>query len=149
MRITDNFTLEEMTRTNTGLENDPNSESLENLIKLSKLLQTIRDEYSKPIYVSSAYRSNAVNKKVGGVVNSDHLYGCAADIKSTDGRNDILWEIICHLKTTGKIKFRQLIWEYGTQFGPQWIHISINNKHNPYRDNQILFIGVKHIEKKV
>ena len=145
MRITDNFTLQEMTNTNTGLSNEPNTEQLENIIKLAKLLQIIRNEYGKPIKVNSAFRSVEVNNKVKGSKNSDHLYGCAADI--TCERNDVLWEIINHLIVTKQISVRQLIWEYGTQYGPKWIHISINNKYNKEKHNEILYIGVGKVKK--
>lgn len=144
MKITENFTLQEMTKTNTGLENNPNAEQLENLIKLTKILQIIRNEYGNPIIVNSGFRSKEVNDKVGGSNNSDHLYGCAVDIKCE--RNDILWEHIMHLVTTKKINLRQIIWEYGNQFGPKWIHLSINNKYNKEKHNEVLYIGVKKVK---
>lgn len=141
MNLTKNFTLEELTKTNTGLSNVPHTEALQNLTKLANLLQIIRDAYGQPIIVTSGFRNMAVNIKVGGSNTSDHLYGAAADIKCND--NAKLWELINHLLVTNKISCRQLIWEYGTKECPSWIHISINNKHNKYKKNQILYIGVK------
>jgi hypothetical protein len=75
-----------------------------------------------------------VNDGVGGAKNSDHLYGCAADIKAKSGLrtdNKRLWDCIIRMKDEGKIKCRQIIWEYGRlKVGSDWIHLSINNKYN-------------------
>ena len=143
MHITDNFSLEEFTRTTTGLPNEPNSEATEYIIQIAHILQKVRDEYGQPINVTSGYRSKEVNEAVGGAKNSDHLYGAAADITCT--RMDIVWEILCRYCASKKIQLRQLIWEYGTQYSPSWIHLSINNKHNKTKNNEMLFIGVKKI----
>lgn len=141
MKLTENFTLEELTKTNTGLKNIPYTEALNNLNKLAQVLQKIRDAYGQPIIVTSGYRSFEVNHKVGGASNSDHVFGAAADIKCKD--NVRLWEIIRHLMVNKRIQLRQLIWEYGTKECPAWIHLSINHSQNRYKNNQILYIGVK------
>lgn len=141
IQLTKNFNLNEFVRTNTGLDNNPTAAALENITKLSKILQQIRDEYGKPIHITSGYRSPAVNKKVGGVFNSDHIYGAAVDIVCD--RNDILWEIICHQTSTKQYELRQILWEYGNHLSPAWIHISINNTHNKHKSNEIKYIGIK------
>lgn len=79
-QLTPNFTLAELTVTSTGLDNTPSAEHLKNLQRLALRLQLIRDALGRPIRVTSAYRSPAVNRAVGGVANSAHALGHAADI---------------------------------------------------------------------
>lgn len=84
MNIT-NFTFKELVKTDTGLDNIPNSMNvIHNLVRLSEFLQIIRNELHLPIIVNSAYRSPEVNAKVGGVLSSYHIKGLAADIKCAD-----------------------------------------------------------------
>ena len=80
-----NFSFNELTKTDTGLDNIPNDMNvLSNLCRLAAFLQTIRNELHLPIIVNSAYRSPEVNAKVGGVSSSYHVKGLAADIKCAD-----------------------------------------------------------------
>ena len=78
--LTKHFTFAEMTRTNTGIENVPNKAQVKNLKRLCRWLERLREKVGKPIVINSGYRSEAVNKAVGGVKGSNHLTGCAADI---------------------------------------------------------------------
>ena len=80
-----NFSFNELTKTDTGLDNIPNDMNvLSNLCRLASFLQIIRNELHLPIIVNSAYRSPEVNAKVGGVSSSYHVKGLAADIKCAD-----------------------------------------------------------------
>lgn len=80
-----NFSLNELTKTDTGLDNIPDDMNvIKNLVRLSEFLQIIRNELHLPIIVNSAYRSPEVNAKVGGVSSSYHLKGLAADIRCSD-----------------------------------------------------------------
>ena len=80
-----NFSFNELTKTDTGLDNIPNDMNvLSNICRLASFLQTIRNELHLPIIVNSAYRSPEVNEKVGGVSSSYHVKGLAADIKCSD-----------------------------------------------------------------
>lgn len=127
MRITDNFTMEEMVYSSTALANNidnvPSDSEKENIIELCEnVLQPIRDKLGKPIYVNSGFRCPVLNRKVGGVPNSQHLCvnGAAADIHSDDNKE--LWDLI----VGSDIEFDQLIDESHLS----WIHISYNKGHN-------------------
>lgn len=88
-KIFPNFTLKEMLSTTTGLPNFPETwEQFVNLHSLAGFLQCVRNIYGKPIIVNSAFRSEAVNEKAGGVKSSYHLKGLAADIRGTDAKGN-------------------------------------------------------------
>ena len=82
MRLSKNFTLEEMVATShRKLQDTPALEVVQNLQKLCVLvLQPLRDTIGSPVYINSGYRSKRLNARVGGVLNSRHLQGKAADI---------------------------------------------------------------------
>ena len=124
MKLSKNFILQEFLVTNTGLNNQLTSEALVNLEYLVKyLLQPLRDAYGKPIKINSGYRSKEVNKAVGGSPTSQHTKGEAVDIVSDD--NKALFDLI-----KNNFEFDQLIWEYGTDKQPAWIHVSIKKTGN-------------------
>ena len=89
MYLTEHFTLRELTVTNVkNVVNNPGPEEIENLKRLCGWLEHLRDMYNilygngkVPIVINSGYRSEEVNKRVGGSPTSNHLIGCAADIK--------------------------------------------------------------------
>ena len=100
-------------------------------ILVEQLLDPIRRRYGAPIIVTSGYRCPALNTAVGGVANSHHIVGCAADIigglpppPSTGGGdllpNRYLLDIIVQMQREGAIRFTQLIAEKGYR----WLHIS-------------------------
>ena len=131
MKITKNFTLTELTKTNTGITNNPNQQQIGALIRLcGELLQPARDLYGTAIHVNSGYRSFAVNKAVGGVRNSQHMLGEAADITvHTRERNKKLFELI-----RDNLSFDQLINERDFS----WIHVSYKSEEE--NRNQILHL---------
>jgi uncharacterized protein YcbK (DUF882 family) len=102
------FTIKELTKTNTGLDNTPSKEITDNLTYLvDNLLDKVREEYGNPITVNSGYRSPEVNKAVGGAKTSQHLTGCAADITTgSKSGNERLFNII------KQYEFDQLINEH-------------------------------------
>ena len=80
------FTFAEMTRTDTGLDNRPTTwEQVENLMVTANRLDTIRKKFGKAVRVNCAFRSEAVNARVGGAPTSAHTQGLAADICAYDG----------------------------------------------------------------
>lgn len=144
MQLSKNFSLAEMVASGTAkrmnIDNTPNEEVLGNLTKLAEeVLQPIRDAWGAPVVVSSAYRCPKLNKAVGGVTNSDHKSGCAADIHTLSDKvvdNKKLFDLIVKMAGDDKISCRQIIDEYGYN----WIHVSINNKYNSKKKNQIVHV---------
>lgn len=132
--FTKNFSYDELIASATakrlGLDNTPSPEEKEKLRKLAEdILQPIRDRWRSPIIVNSAYRSEAVNKAVGGVPTSQHRLGEAADIrpnKMTEGGK--LYRMIQNMVNSGELKVGQCIWEYGNSKNPQWLHLSLPTK---------------------
>lgn len=137
MRLSKNFTLEEMCYSSTAnardLQNYPDLKAQENLKKLcNEILQPIRNKFGKPIYINSAYRNPQLNRLVGGSQSSQHITGCAADIDCSENKK--LWDMIVKMINVGEITVGQLIWEKGDSNAPDWIHISL-----PYtKVNQII-----------
>lgn len=95
MRITKNFTMEELTHSDTAIElgifNNPSAKEQEALVNLTtKLLQPLRDAIGRAIYINSGYRSEAANRAVGGVRTSQHCKGEAADIRINGDARQLL-----------------------------------------------------------
>lgn len=143
-KLSKNFSLEELIASNTAkikkIDNTPSEQIKKNLERLAKeVLQPIRDKYGYPITVTSGYRCTKLNAAVGGVKNSQHLTGEAADIKCTATSKATLFKIIKTMIEKKEIKVGQLIWEYGTKKEPNWIHVSL-----PYKKtNQIIYLYSK------
>ena len=115
------FTIEELCRSETarsrGIDNTPTEEVKRNLEALvGNVLDPLREWYGKPIYVNSGYRCPALNKAVGGVANSQHLTGQAADIDVNDRAENR--KLMKHIEDN--LDFDQLIWENGGA----WVHVS-------------------------
>jgi len=121
--MTKNFSLAELTKTNTGLPNALPDHLKENLQALAdNVLQPARDALGA-IQVTSGYRSPEVNAKIGGSKTSQHCLAQAADLKFKGG-NDVLFNWI-----KDNTDFDQLIWEFGTDDAPSWVHVSYSPRH--------------------
>lgn len=134
--LTRNFSVDEMTKTNTGLLNTPSAEDLEKLLYLcTYLLQPIRDEWGC-IIVTSGLRKFQVNEKVGGSVGSQHLKGEAGDIRpQADIKKVFNWIMASDLK------YGQLIYEKHGDI--EWIHISLPRRGRPNMQNLSIIDGVR------
>jgi zinc D-Ala-D-Ala carboxypeptidase len=126
MNLTKNFTLSEMTKSETalrlGIDNQPNEQQLAALKLLAeKVLQPIRDHFQKGVKVNSALRTLPVNRAIGSGDNSDHVRGQAADIEIPGVPNAELAEWI-----KDNLEFRQLILEFYQVGVPDsgWVHVS-------------------------
>ena len=133
MKLTKNFSLEEMYRSDTarrlGIDNKPQTEEVvENLRALClEVLQPLRDHLGKPVVVSSGYRCKDLNRKVGGVENSQHLKGEAADIK-VSGREELI-DVMRYIMD--ETDFDQLIREKSGS--TEWVHVSHKRNGNNRR----------------
>lgn len=119
MNLSEHFTLEELTASQAavrnGLDNRPGLEETKNLRWLAGTLEEVRKLVGKPVHVSSAYRSPAVNKAVGGSAKSAHMRGLAADITVSGMASRDLAELI----RSSSIAYDQLIYE------GSWVHIGL------------------------
>lgn len=122
MQLSEHFTLKELTASDTaarlGIDNNPPVYAVENLKRLCALLEDVRHAVGKPIRISSGYRCLKVNHAVGSRDTSQHLQGCAADIKVQGVTVDELMKVII----SAGVKFDQLIREFDS-----WVHISVPN----------------------
>ena len=125
------FTLSELCVTDSGLPNFPGWEEIDNLYRLvTNVLDPLRAAYKQPIKVNSGFRSEAVNKAIGGVPTSQHRYGAAADITAGDRlQNKRLFDTI-----VASLPFDQCICEKDYT----WIHVSYKASGNR---KQVLFLA--------
>jgi hypothetical protein len=97
---------------------------LENFKKLAeKVFEPIREHFKVPIHISSGYRSKELNSAIGGSLTSQHCSGEAVDLDmdgSTSGVTNA--QVFNFIKD--KLEFDQLIWEFGTDKNPDWVHVS-------------------------
>jgi hypothetical protein len=131
MNLTENFTLSEMTKSETALrhdmDNSPDQTAISNLQALAvHVLQPVRDHYGKGVKVNSGFRHPDVNAKVGGSKTSDHCKGMAADIEIPGVPNAELAEWI-----RSNLLFTQVILEFYTQGVPDsgWVHVSYDHEN--------------------
>ena len=128
MKISPNLNLAEITRSDTakrhGIDNTPTAEHLENFKLLAdKVFEPIREHFKTPIFISSGYRSKALNSFIKGSTSSQHCTGQAIDI-DMDGSNGEVTNRMVFDFIKNKLDFDQLIWEFGTDFNPDWVHVS-------------------------
>jgi hypothetical protein len=128
MQLSEHLSLAEVTRSDTakrrGISNMPTEAHLANFKLLAEnIFEPIRKHFAKPIFISSGYRSAELNKAIGGAASSQHCSGEAIDI-DMDGRpggvtNKMVFDFIKE-----NLNFDQLIWEFGTDTNPDWVHVS-------------------------
>lgn len=129
MQLSKYFTLAELTPSATakrlGIKNDPTPEHLECLKLLAvNVLDKVREHFGKPIFVSSGYRSKVLNDATpGSSATSQHCSGEAADLDQ-DGRGTGVTNKMVFDYIKDNLVFDQLIYEYGTDANPDWVHVS-------------------------
>jgi len=136
MKLTDNFKLYEFTRSQIasrhGIDNTPNEEQIENLKTLAKGLEDVRTKLGgNPINISSGFRCEALNDRLGSKRTSRHILGLAADF-TCDRYGDV--DDVFSVLASSSIEFDQLIKEWNS-----WIHISFPKEGEEPR-RQILII---------
>ena len=138
MNLSENFTLEELTASETaerhGIDNTPNNDVLMNLRRLALFLEEVRKVVGMPLRINSAYRSPEANAKVGGKSTSQHCRGAAADIKVKGMTPDQVVQAIIK----AKLPYDQVIREFDS-----WTHVSISNGKDIKPRGQALIIDKK------
>jgi hypothetical protein len=124
--VTMHFTIEELYASKTakakGINNNPSVQQMINLVYLAAfVLEPLREAMNEPIKIGSGFRSKELNKAVGGVANSQHMKGQAADLCiDGDRKKGRKWfEYI-----RDHLPFDQLIWERNPKTGSEWVHVS-------------------------
>lgn len=132
MKISEHISYKEATRSITalrkGIVNIPDNNQLENMKRVAnKIFEPLRNNFKVPIKVESFFRSYKLNKIIGGSKNSQHMKGEAIDIDDDFGglRNSGMFYFIAD-----NLTFDQLIWEFGNNNSPAWIHVSYKKTGN-------------------
>jgi zinc D-Ala-D-Ala carboxypeptidase len=128
MKLSENLDLSEVTRSESAkrhkINNQPTPEHIENFKLLAeKIFQPIREHFGVPIRISSGYRSKELNAKIGGSASSQHCKGQAIDIDQ-DGTSITNRQVFDFIKDN--LPFDQLIYEFGDDDNPNWVHVSFN-----------------------
>jgi len=128
--ISEHVTYKEGVYSNTamrlGLKNEPTEAHLSNMELLSeKVFEPLRVHVNGPIKINSFYRGPDLNKAIGGSSKSQHCNGQAMDIDDTYGymSNANMYDYI-----KKNLSFDQMIWEFGTDKNPDWVHVSYVNE---------------------
>ena len=146
-KLSPHFTLGEMTRSNSHPEvyNIPSHEAIANLTNLTKWLEVLRERAASPgptaspdpskgrgvpIIINSGYRSPQLNKKIGGVANSNHLTGCAVDIRTSGMEQAICYAaILINYAKESQHDFDELLIEKN-RYGAVWVHFAVRPSNN-------------------
>ena len=126
MKISDHITYAEAIHSNTakrrGIDNTPNPTQVENMkLTAEKIFEPLRKFVGGPIKVNSFFRSSELNTQIGGSKTSQHCKGQAIDIDDVFGYKTNA-EMYNWIKEN--LDFDQMIWEFGTDMNPNWVHIS-------------------------
>ncbi len=149
-RLSEHFTLGELCKTSAKTadgrsahgdallaKNIPSHVHIENLKRLCGWLEMLRDEWNRrygegndPIIINSGYRSEAVNKAVGGAKGSNHLTGCAADIRVADIGQALRYAVILlDISDDSREDFDELLLERSPR-GTYWLHFAVRPSDN-------------------
>ena len=133
MKLSKNLTLDEATKSATaiknGISNKPSGEHLSNLMAIAQnVFQPVRDHFGKPIAITSGYRSQALNDLIGGASGSQHSKGEALDLDADVFGGLENYQLFHYIKDN--LAFDQLIWEFGTDENPDWVHVSYKANNN-------------------
>ena len=140
-RLTPHFTLGELTKTSVKIDNVPNEEQVKNLKRLCGWLEQLRRRWNNlygegddPIIINSGFRSPEVNKAVGGATLSNHLTGCAVDIRCIGIEQALRYAaILLDISDLNKEDFDELLIEQKAHI--YWIHFAVKPRGNRRRTN--------------
>ena len=141
INLSPHFTLGELCKTRTGIENVPNEAQVENLKRLCRWLEQLRRRWNNlygdgddPIIINSGFRSPEVIKAVGGVATSNHLTGCAVDIRCIGMEQALRYaSILLDLSDLNREDYDELLIEQKRNV--IWIHFAVRPKDNRRRTN--------------
>jgi zinc D-Ala-D-Ala carboxypeptidase len=133
MKISEHLYLAEVIRSESakryGISNMPTEEHIANFKLLAdNIFEPIRNHFKCPILISSGYRSKDLNNKIGGSKTSQHCFGQAIDI-DMDGTDYGVTNADIFKYIKSDLPFCQLIWEFGTDSNPDWVHVSYSDRH--------------------
>lgn len=112
------------TATKYGIDNTPSDAALARMKHVAEnVFEPIREHFGVPIGITSFYRSAALNRAIGGSSTSEHVYGSAMDIDADVYGKITNKQIFDYIKEN--LNFNQLIWEFGTDKEPAWVHVSL------------------------
>ena len=131
--ISRNISYKEATHSTTakrlGIDNTPNAEQMSNMRYVAEnVFQPIREHFGVPIYISSFFRSEALNRAIQGSSSSTHIKGEAMDLDADVFGRINNAQIFNYIKD--HLEFDQLIWEFGTDENPAWVHVSLSKRNN-------------------
>ena len=129
-KLSPHFTLGEMTTSNhKEVYNIPSHEAIANLKRLCTWLEVLRKR-AEPIIINSGYRSPQLNRKIGGAPTSNHLTGCAADIRVAGMEQALRYAVILlDYADESKQEFDELLIERN-RYGAMWVHFAVRPKDN-------------------
>lgn len=139
MKLSEHFTLRELTKTSVGLPNVPTEDEVKNLRRVCGWLEMLRDEWNRrygegdePIVISSGFRSVAVNRAVGGVPTSNHTTGCAVDIRVSGMEQLLRYAVILlDISDESREDFDELLLE--RRGSVVWLHLAVRQQGNRRR----------------
>jgi len=139
MKLSENLSLSEVIKSNTairrGIDNHPTQEHLEALEDIAyNVFQPIREHFKVSIGISSGYRSRKLNEAIGGSKNSQHSRGEALDLDADMYGKITNKQIFNFIKDN--LVFDQLIWEFGNDHEPNWVHVSFTTR----RPNRMMIL---------
>lgn len=146
MKLSEHLDLSEVIRSESakrkGIDNMPTPEHIENFKKLAEnIFEKVRANFRVPIRISSGYRCKELNSAIGGAASSQHCKGEAIDIDMDGDPNNVSNKMIFDY-IHKNLDFDQLIWEFGTDSNPDWVHVSYSDRHRKevlkgYKENGI------------
>ena len=134
--LSEHFQLGEFTESkHPEVYNVPSHMAIANLTRLCEWLEVLRERAGCPIIINSGYRSPQLNRKVGGEPTSNHLTGCAADIRTNGMEQAIVYGaiLITYAKESHQ-EFDELLIERN-RYGAVWLHFAVRPKDNRHKVN--------------
>jgi hypothetical protein len=131
MQLSEHFLLGEFTESEyKDVYNIPSHVAIENMKRICGWLEVLRDRYGAPIIINSGYRSPQLNQKVGGVATSNHVTGCAVDIRCSGAEQAIRYAyILLDYADESNELFDELLIEKSAR-GSYWVHFAVRPNDN-------------------